>query len=310
MTDSPRRDGPEPPAAATPDTSIRRMRARRPTAPPIRVPPRPGPTEQLPAYSPYGYDPSATGQYGPQYPPGEPPQPPEGPKVAALAVGAGGDRGVTGHRPGHRAGHREQLAGSRPSSRRCRRCRAEHDEPTPHDDACSDHPRLPVADATEPPDHDRPHSEPRDTGCDRNVHLQRLRRRPGHQHHLHRHGGVLQTEFNVMLPWSKTVQLAQPAKDSASVSIINVGREVTCSITVSGVQVQQRSGCGLTICSGLRLSIDGRAPWHAHAQASPSKPAANTEAVRRCPRESHRRCDERREHATARGSDSRAPVIV
>ena len=66
-------------------------------------------------------------------------------------------------------------------------------------------------------------------------------------------GGVLQTEFNVMLPWSKEVELAQPAKDSASVSIINVGREVSCSITVNGVQVQQRTGAGLTICSRGRL---------------------------------------------------------
>jgi hypothetical protein len=62
-------------------------------------------------------------------------------------------------------------------------------------------------------------------------------------------GGVLQTEFNVMLPWSKEVELAQPAEDSASVSIINVGREVSCSITVNGVQVQQRTRAGLTICT-------------------------------------------------------------
>ena len=62
-------------------------------------------------------------------------------------------------------------------------------------------------------------------------------------------GGVLETEFNVMLPWSKQVQLAQPAKDSASLSVINVGNEVTCSITVNGVQLQQRTGAGLTICN-------------------------------------------------------------
>src|SRR5260370_41306125 len=62
-------------------------------------------------------------------------------------------------------------------------------------------------------------------------------------------GGVLQTEFNVMLPWRKQVELAQPAGDSASVSIINVGREVSCSITVNGAQVQQRTGSGLTICT-------------------------------------------------------------
>lgn len=62
-------------------------------------------------------------------------------------------------------------------------------------------------------------------------------------------GGVLQTEFNVVLPWSKTVNLAQPAKQSASVTIINVGRQVNCSISIDGAQVQQRTGSGLTICS-------------------------------------------------------------
>ena len=59
-------------------------------------------------------------------------------------------------------------------------------------------------------------------------------------------GGVLQTEFNVMLPWSKEVEVPQ---GSASISIINVGREVTCSITIDGVAAQQQTGAGLTICT-------------------------------------------------------------
>jgi hypothetical protein len=63
-------------------------------------------------------------------------------------------------------------------------------------------------------------------------------------------GGVLQTEFNVMLPWSKQVELAEPAESTASLSVINVGREVTCSVTINGVPVQQRTGSGLTICVG------------------------------------------------------------
>ena len=62
-------------------------------------------------------------------------------------------------------------------------------------------------------------------------------------------GGVMQTEFNVMLPWRKEVDLPKPAQDSASVTIINVGRDITCSITVSGVQIRERTGAGLTICS-------------------------------------------------------------
>lgn len=64
-------------------------------------------------------------------------------------------------------------------------------------------------------------------------------------------GGVLQTEFNVLLPWSKTVNLTQPAQQSASVTVINVGRKVNCSISIDGAQVQQRTGTGLTICSPI-----------------------------------------------------------
>jgi hypothetical protein len=62
-------------------------------------------------------------------------------------------------------------------------------------------------------------------------------------------GSVMQTEFNVVLPWHKEVSLPKPATDSASVTVINVGRDVTCTLTVSGVQVKQRTGAGLTICS-------------------------------------------------------------
>jgi hypothetical protein len=64
-------------------------------------------------------------------------------------------------------------------------------------------------------------------------------------------GGVMQTEFNVALPWSKEVNLVAPAKSSASVAIINVGRDVTCSVSVDGAQVRQRTGRGLTICTGV-----------------------------------------------------------
>ncbi len=63
-------------------------------------------------------------------------------------------------------------------------------------------------------------------------------------------GGIMQTEFNVALPWSKQVSLSAPAKNSASVAIVNVGRDVTCSVTVNGAQIRQRSGRGLTICTG------------------------------------------------------------
>ena len=64
-------------------------------------------------------------------------------------------------------------------------------------------------------------------------------------------GGIMQTEFNVALPWSKEVNLPAPAKNSASVAILNVGRDVTCTVSVNGAQVRQRTGRGLTICTGL-----------------------------------------------------------
>lgn len=63
-------------------------------------------------------------------------------------------------------------------------------------------------------------------------------------------GGVMQTEFNVALPWSKQVSLSAPARTSASVAVVNVGRDVTCSVSVDGAQVRQRTGQGLTICTG------------------------------------------------------------
>ena len=65
-------------------------------------------------------------------------------------------------------------------------------------------------------------------------------------------GSLLQTEFNVVLPWRKEVELPSPAEDSASLTIINVGRQVSCSVTVNGVQVQSNTGNGLTICTAVR----------------------------------------------------------
>lgn len=63
-------------------------------------------------------------------------------------------------------------------------------------------------------------------------------------------GGIMQTEFNVALPWSKEVSLSAPAKMSASVAVVNIGRDVTCTVSVNGAQIRQRTGQGLTICTG------------------------------------------------------------
>lgn len=61
-------------------------------------------------------------------------------------------------------------------------------------------------------------------------------------------GDVIQTEFNVALPWSKQVSLSKTAVHPANVTIVNFGHNVTCSVTVGGIQVSQRVGVGLTIC--------------------------------------------------------------
>jgi hypothetical protein len=61
-------------------------------------------------------------------------------------------------------------------------------------------------------------------------------------------GGMIQTEFNVSLPWSKEVSLSKSAAHPANVTIVNIGHNVTCSVTVAGVQVRQRTGVGITIC--------------------------------------------------------------
>ncbi|RAV00778.1 hypothetical protein DQP58_00720 [Mycobacterium colombiense] len=61
-------------------------------------------------------------------------------------------------------------------------------------------------------------------------------------------GGLIQTEFNVALPWSKEVSLSKSANHPANVTIVNIGHSVTCTLTVDGVQVAKRVGGGLTIC--------------------------------------------------------------
>jgi cytoskeletal protein RodZ len=60
--------------------------------------------------------------------------------------------------------------------------------------------------------------------------------------------GVTQTEFNVALPWSKEVNLPKSGEHHPSVTIVNIGHHVTCSVTVAGVEVRQHTGAGVPIC--------------------------------------------------------------
>ena len=61
---------------------------------------------------------------------------------------------------------------------------------------------------------------------------------------------MMQTEFNVPLPWSKQVTMATTETTAPNVTIVNIGHDVTCSVTVDGVQINERTSVGLTVCSG------------------------------------------------------------
>lgn len=59
--------------------------------------------------------------------------------------------------------------------------------------------------------------------------------------------GVVQTAFNVPLPWSKEVTLS--SSTPATLTVANFGEEITCTVTVNGEQVAQRTGSMLTVCT-------------------------------------------------------------
>jgi hypothetical protein len=248
MTDSPRRDGPEPFGNSYPGYTDPAYASQAPYGPTYQAPGVPAPTEQLPAYPPYGYDPYATGQYGPPGGPPEPPEP-EGPKsprwlwiVAAVAVLT--VIGLVIALVIVNSSKQETVVAPLPSVPEPTSTRPVPTTTRPTIPVFP-LPTLPSSPSTTGP------STPSTPGATESVVYQVSGDGRAINITYVDTGGVLQTEFNVMLPWSKEVQLAQPAEDSASVSIINVGREVSCSISVNGAQVQQRTGAGLTICTAV-----------------------------------------------------------
>ena len=258
MTDSPRRDAPDPTQPLPygyPGYTDPAYANQAPHGTSYQPPPFANPTQQLP---PYGYDPGCRKPVRPAVSTGRHAAGatrPERPRATALAVGDRGSRRGGRPRPGHRAGHRQQLA-------------------------AADRRRATAgADGTElhHPDHHQP-------GADHHAPHHSQRRRPPTRRPTNRRrraetetvvydvtgtgrainityvdaGGVLQTEFNVMLPWSKEVQLTKPADRSASVSIINVGREISCSITLAGRQIRGAHGIGPDDLQRAGLSVSGQ----------------------------------------------------
>lgn len=227
-------------------------------------PPPPRPTERLPAYSPYGYDPYdpydphgphgpyATGQYPPQYPqdPGSAP-PPEGPNaprwlwiVAGVAVVM--VIGLVIALVIVNSSRQQTVMAPLPSQPEPSYTPA----PTTTSRTPATRPSTPVLPLpTLPTSPTAPSAEPTVPGATDTV----LYTVEGTGRAINityvDSGGLLQTEFNVRLPWSKEVSLPQPGESSASISIINVGRQVTCSISVNGSQMDVRTGAGLTICA-------------------------------------------------------------
>jgi Mycobacterium membrane protein len=252
MTDSPRRDEPEPGQPlgnSYPGYTDPAYASQAPYGPTYQAPAAPNPTERLPAYSPYGYDPYATDQYAAPYPSGasphEPP-PPEGPKsprwlwvIAAVAVLA--VVGLVIALVIVNSSRQDTVVAPLPSL-------PEQTFTTPPPTTTSPTPTIPVLPLPTLP-RTTPPTETTVPGATESVVYDVSGSGRAINITYVDNGGVLQTEFNVMLPWSKEVELPQPAQDSASVSIINVGREVTCSITINGVPVRQLTGAGLTICT-------------------------------------------------------------
>lgn len=255
MTDSPRRDGTgptQPPGDSYPGYTDPAYASQAPYGPAYQAPAVPNPTERLPAYSPYGYDPYATDQYGAPHPPGggaQQPPPPEGPNsprwlwiLAAIAVLA--VVGLVIALVIVNSSRQQTVVAPLPSA-------PEPSFTTPRTSApptTSRTPTVPVLPLPTLPTTTAP-TEPTVPGATETVVYDVAGDGRAINITYVDTGGVLQTEFNVMLPWSKEVELPAPAEGSASISIINVGREVTCSITIDGVPVQQQTGSALTFCT-------------------------------------------------------------
>lgn len=257
MTNTPRGDGPDPTqplGPSYPGYSDPAYAGQSPYGPAYQAPPPNDQTRQLPPYSPYGYDPYGTGQYGtgqygPPYPPAEPPEGPPSPKsprwlwvVAAVAVLL--VVGLVIALVVVNSSKQDTVVAPppmpEPSATTTRPPSTTSQRPLP--------PIVPVptAPSTTPPSESATPGTTESvvyevTGTGRAINITYVDT-----------GSLLQTEFNVVLPWRKEVQLPSPAEDSASLTIINVGRQVSCSVTVNGVQVQSNTGNGLTICTAVR----------------------------------------------------------
>jgi hypothetical protein len=249
MTDTPRGEGPDPTqplGPSYPTYSDPAYAGQAPYGPTYQPPQVPDPTRQLPPYSPYGYDPYATGQYGPPYPPGQPPGEPPAPKSprwlwVAAAVAVLLVIGLVIALVVANSSKQDTVVAPPPMPEPTTTTTTRTPTTTPR----ALPPIVPTPTTTPPTESVTPGATEtvvyEVNGDGRAINITYVDT-----------GSLLQTEFNVLLPWRKEVELPSPAEDSASLTIINVGREVNCSVSINGVQVQSNTGSGLTICTALR----------------------------------------------------------
>jgi len=256
MTNTPRGEGPDPTqplGPSHPGYVDPAYAGQSPYGPTYQAP---DPTRQLPPYPPYGYDPYGTGQYttdqyGTPYPPGEPPEGPPSKKsprwlwlAAALAVLL--VIGLVIALVVVNSSKQETVVAPPPMP-----------EPTTTTSRTPSttttlRPLPPIVPVPTPSTTTTPPSESAAPGATETVVYEVTGTGRAINITYVDTGSLLQTEFNVVLPWSKQVELPSPAEDSASVTIINVGRTVSCTVSVNGVQVQSNTGNGLTICTATR----------------------------------------------------------
>ncbi|BBZ29552.1 membrane protein [Mycolicibacterium madagascariense] len=226
--------------------------------PPYTAPVGSKPTEQLPAYSPYGYGPY-TGQYGPPNPPGgEPPEPPPpgGPNPRRWLWVLAGSAMLTvlglviGLVIVNSSQQNTVVAPPQTPIEPTLTAPPSTTTPTPTTTLAPTFPTAPTTTPGQTPGSTATPGQPVPSGTHTVVYSVGGEGRAISILYLDS-GGVLQTEFNVSLPWTKQVQLTGQANSMASVSIVNVGHEVTCSITIDGAATQQNSGTGLTLCTSL-----------------------------------------------------------
>ncbi|RDH80160.1 hypothetical protein DVS77_04040 [Mycolicibacterium moriokaense] len=263
MTNTPRGEGPEPnqPSGysypAYPDPAYA---GQPPYGSPYQPPQAPDTTRQLPPYPQYGYDPYGTGQYGTgqygtgqygaPYSPGEPEEGPPSPKSprwlwVAAAVAVLLVVGLVIALVVVNSSNQETVVAPPPMPEPPSSTTRTTTPPTTSLRPLPPIVPVPTPSTTSPSESAAPGTtEPvvyEVSGTGRAINITYVDT-----------GNLLQTEFNVVLPWRKEVELPSPAEDSASLTIINVGRQVSCTVTVNGVEVQSNTGNGLTICTAMR----------------------------------------------------------